>query len=252
MNRFIINADDCGKSIEVNLAIKNCIEAGLITSTTIMANMGDFDGALSLYHDYSDRISFGFHLNLDEGEPIIKNDLLVERGFYKIEKGKMVMAVPNFRKPIDKNIRDAIYHEMEAQITKLFDNGIEVSHIDSHHHLHTSPFILPLVAKLAKKYGIKYIRSIRNYYPMSFNKCLKFGWKVYASLLYSGCGMTQYFCSATEYVQSDFRVQDKLIELMCHPGHPKKMFVEEINLLESFINNHHSEIELVSYRDGFQ
>lgn len=252
MNRLIINADDCGKSIDVNRAIKNCIEVGLVTSTTIMANMDDFDGALRLYHEYSDRVSFGFHLDLDEGEPIIKNELLVDKGFYKVEDGKMIMDVPNLRKPIDKYIREALFYEIEAQISKLYENGVEVTHIDSHHHIHTSPFILPLVVKLAKKYNIRHIRCNRNYYPVSINECLRLGWKVYAKMLYPRCIMPQYFCSVTEYLQAKMKVQNSIIELMCHPGHPKKQFVDEIGLLKSFINNQHPEIELVSYRNGFQ
>lgn len=47
--KLIINADDCGKSKDVNVAINHFIEAGKITSTTIMANMDDLDGAARLF-----------------------------------------------------------------------------------------------------------------------------------------------------------------------------------------------------------
>lgn len=47
--KIIINADDCGYSEKVNAAIEDCILKNAITSTTIMANMDDFEGALRLY-----------------------------------------------------------------------------------------------------------------------------------------------------------------------------------------------------------
>ena len=56
--RFIINADDCGYSAHVNEHIRAAIALGRISSTTIMANMGDFEGAVKMYHELHDRASF--------------------------------------------------------------------------------------------------------------------------------------------------------------------------------------------------
>lgn len=72
MIKVIINADDCGYSKLVDDHIANAIRSGKITSTTMMANMNDFEGALALYDTYKDEVSFGFHLNLTEGTPLLK------------------------------------------------------------------------------------------------------------------------------------------------------------------------------------
>lgn len=58
--KLIINADDCGKNKEVNAAISHFIETGKITSTTVMANMDDLEGASRLFDEYQDSISFGY------------------------------------------------------------------------------------------------------------------------------------------------------------------------------------------------
>ena len=58
MKKIIINADDLGMSGTVNREIESCIQKGLITSTTIMANMPDFDGARKLYDTYNEAVSF--------------------------------------------------------------------------------------------------------------------------------------------------------------------------------------------------
>ena len=68
--RIIINADDCGLSEIVDKEIEYCIRHGLISSTTIMANMDDFEGARRLYDTYGNAVSFGWHMNLTEGEPL--------------------------------------------------------------------------------------------------------------------------------------------------------------------------------------
>ena len=249
MNTIIINADDCGKSPEVNKAIRECVEKKLITSTTIMANMNDFEGALKLYSDYSNEISFGLHITLDEGEPLLKNELLLETGYYKKEAEKISMAIPNLRKPVPPSVLKAIYSEIEAQLIMLLDNGVKVSHLDSHHHVHSSPIVLPLVMKLSKKYGIYKVRGIRNYYPRSINEYLRYGWKIYAKMLNSKCVMTDYFCSTSEYINSSMNVTNSVIELMCHPGHPKLCFQEEVELLKVFVKNSRDKVNFVSYYD---
>jgi len=252
MNRIVINADDCGKSAEVNEAIESCIIDKIVTSTTVMANMEGFDGAIDLYKKYSKTISFGLHLNLDEGMPLNKNELLINKGLYKKEGEEIKMCIPHLWKPANKEIYAALYNEMEAQLLKLIDNGVSVSHIDSHHHIHTAPFILPIVIKLAKNYNIRHIRGIRNFYPLSINECLRYGWKTYAKCLYGKCKMTDYFCSVTEFLQSNYNVKNSSIELMCHPGHPKQSFVDEVRLLKQFVvanGGHTKTAELITYKD---
>ena len=51
-----------------------------------------------------------------------------------------------------------IRQELEAQVVKVLDQGIPISHIDSHQHLHMLPRILNTVISIAKKHGIRIIR----------------------------------------------------------------------------------------------
>ncbi len=53
---------------------------------------------------------------------------------------------------------DEIRLEFTKQIEKVLDNGIVVSHIDSHQHIHILPKIFDLTAELARKYGIRSVR----------------------------------------------------------------------------------------------
>ena len=42
---LVINADDLGANIETSDRIIDCLEKGIVTSATIMANMPDFERA---------------------------------------------------------------------------------------------------------------------------------------------------------------------------------------------------------------
>lgn len=123
--RVIINADDCGYSEQNTSHIKAAIEAGKITSTTIMANMDDVEGALSLYHQYHKDISFGCHLNLIEGVPLVYSKELDEFGYYIKQDGKVLFgnAEKFHYKRLPKEVKRALYNELAAQIRKLQEGG---------------------------------------------------------------------------------------------------------------------------------
>lgn len=221
--KLIINADDCGCSPEVNRRIEEEILARRITSTTVMANMDDFEGAVSLYRKYGKEISFGVHLNLTEGSPLLRSEELICAGVAKeISRGGIMLNGNKLRyKYISKRIRKEIFKEFDAQIVKVLDSGIRVSHIDSHHHIHNGPFILPAVTALAKKYRIRRIRNMRNYMPLSLSRMGRHCWTAYLRCLYPHVLTTDYFTSYREFLAAESRMRlpkNATVELMCHPG----------------------------------
>lgn len=246
MRRIIINADDCGKSATVNSHIEKAIEAHKISSTTVMANMDDFEGALRLYKIYHDEISFGWHLNLTEGTPLLKSQLLLDYGYYKEENGMVIFNGLSFWKnQLPKNVKMEIIKELKAQYDKLVENGIIVSHMDSHQHIHTSPGLVGIVPVLCKELGLDRIRNIRNYVPLSINYMLRKAWGHYIRFKVKDCKMTQYFCSFQEYYNNPSLWNFNNIELMCHPGHGgDKYKSEEQLLLDSSL---FKGIELINY-----
>ncbi len=223
--RIIVNADDCGYSEEVNADIEKCIQSHKITSTTILSNMNDFDGAISLYNKYSSYISFGIHLNLTEGTPLTFSQDLLNYGFYKRKESSIVFNGAVFRyKYIPKTISSAIENELESQIKKLLEANVQISHIDSHHHIHTAFSIYPIVVKLAKRYNINKIRTLRNFPRKNLlDSALRNLWKTYAAYneirLNYQLLKTNYFSSVEEfYMSKNILNKNCTVELMCHPG----------------------------------
>lgn len=247
--KFIVNADDCGYSVHVNEHIKTAIALGHVSSTTIMANMNDFEGAVEMYKELHDRASFGVHLNLTEGMPMLENEELLDYGFYKVENGKMVFNGKDFKhKFLSKRIQQGIRKELDTQILKILDAGVEVSHIDGHHHIHTAPFILPIVIDLAKHYGIRKIRRVANTGFKNI-KLFQFLWMQYVKSCAKLITPTHFygFDEFLEISKTHNFPSQATIELMCHPGgkyHPKEEnLVLGIDLKERF------NAEIINYNE---
>ena len=236
--RVIINADDCGYNSHVNAHIKNAIEAGKLTSTTIMANMTDVPGALQLYEEYHKSVSFGVHLNLTEGEPLLKSKKLLDYGYYVEQDGRIVFdaaRAESFRyKLLPKEIKTEIYNELSAQVRLLQEGGAVLSHIDSHHHIHTCFSLMDVIAQLSKDYNINKIRRIRNYVPRSVGYYMRQVWAIMSYVKNSQYAMTDFFAFFNEFFESD-RIsqlrQSSSIELMIHPGHNMKSYQDEEKLM---------------------
>ena len=162
---LIRNADDFGKSEEVNRAILTCFQKGYIDRTTLMANMPFAAQAVEIAkkEGFSDRV--GIHLNLTEGmpltEPIRSNPLLCDAN------GRFHAAfrqTTKYRLYMDQLSKEQIYTELDAQLAQYANWGLTLFHVDSHHHVHTDYPIFSVLKKLAKKYRFSSVRLSRNLY----------------------------------------------------------------------------------------
>lgn len=241
--RIIINADDCGYSTIVNEHIGRAISLRKITSTTVMANMQDLKGAKTLYDNFKDNISFGWHINLTEGSPLLYSQRLLDYGFYIEKEGEIVMNGKDFKnKLLTQAIRSEIEKELTAQYQVLRDNGIIPSHIDGHHHIHTSLWAMVILPSLLKKMKVECIRRIYNNMSNLPSLAARDLWAIYYK--FHKMRMTEMFCSFSEYANNKIK-KCELIELECHPGHPKYQEEEKLLLETNF--DEQSNVELVNY-----
>jgi predicted glycoside hydrolase/deacetylase ChbG (UPF0249 family) len=159
--RIVVNADDLGISEEVNEAIFRRLENRTVTSATILSN-GPFTAeAIKRVHRFPE-CSFGVHLNLTEFKPLSANsqvalsEILNERGQFN---GNAIREIK-----IGVPVLSAIYREWCEQIENVMRMGAQPSHLDGHHHVHTIPQMLPVLALLRRRYKINCIRISRNLY----------------------------------------------------------------------------------------
>src|ERR1700679_91642 len=135
LSTLIINADDFGLSSIVNRAILTSMEEGLVTSTSMMANMPGFEHAVGLVRVHAKLAGrIGVHLNLTEGRPLSKP--ILDCPLFCNDQGVFAyQRTPLFF--LSKKVREAVYLEFKAQVERMLDAGIKPIHLDSHHHIHT-------------------------------------------------------------------------------------------------------------------
>jgi predicted glycoside hydrolase/deacetylase ChbG (UPF0249 family) len=154
--RIIVNADDFGEDTEVNRGIFACIDAGVLTSATIMANMPGSQEALRWAAERGREASFGVHLNLCEGAALTRaTSLTNSSGNLRPKRVQALSALAG------RLVQDEIRAELDAQIRLVRDAGVQVSHLDSHKHLHQLPGVGTVAAELAAAHGIERIRCTR-------------------------------------------------------------------------------------------
>ncbi len=155
MRRLIVNADDLGLTAGVNRAIVEAHRAGIVTDATLMANSPAFGDAVRVAcADPS--LSVGCHIVLVGGEPLVKREggsSLVQRD------GRLHRSVLRVARAGGKTRDEEIAQEATAQIRKIQNAGITVSHVDSHKHMHMFPWVLKPILRAASACGVRAIRN---------------------------------------------------------------------------------------------
>jgi hopanoid biosynthesis associated protein HpnK len=154
--KIIINADDFGLCKGVNEAVAQAYSNGILTSTTIMANMPAASEAVDIAKKLPN-LGVGAHLNIFEGsarsEDSCVDCLLDADGQFALSPFKLSLL-----SIFSSKIRNAVKAEFAAQMEWLIDNGIKLTHLDSHKHIHSFPVIFSIVCDLARRFGIPAIR----------------------------------------------------------------------------------------------
>ncbi len=255
MNRLIINADDCGISDVVNTEIRRCIEDGIITSTTMMANMPAFEGAIELYQKFHERIPFGIHFNLTEGRPILYSQRLLDAGYYVEREGEVRLNAKEYDASlITSEMKLDIMEELRAQAQKIFDSGITPSHIDSHQHVHWRLEYLPLFCRIAREFHVEKMRREYNYGGNTSwkNHLRRMRWKYYMKWNNHRLSCPDRFTDIFLFfndLEKDQLPNNKTFELMCHPGHRFQQFKDEIELISSSLHRVKKEYTLITYNE---
>ena len=172
--KLIINADDFGISHSANQAIVDCFKNGVLDSTTLMVNMPNVPAAANLALSY--KIPVGLHFNVTLGEPISdKNTVssLLDKDGCFYSRRKFILNY--FKKKI--NI-EHIKLEFKSQITRYFDLGLDLDHIDSHQHIHILPKVFDIVAHYCEENNTP-LRSAQQ----CFNRNLSLKKKIRAKIL---------------------------------------------------------------------
>jgi len=215
--RLAVNADDFGFTRDVNDGIVEAHRNGILTSTTLMANGDAFEHAVMLARD-TPTLDIGCHLTLIGGEALTGG--VLPGGFAGLLQALAAKKL-------------SVYEEFAAQVRKIVAVGIRPTHLDTHKHTHLLPQVLKAAVKVAREFGIDWVRR-----PFDFDVsgrpgflrvaagfAMRTQWKRFEKAL-AGCRTTDRFVgfALTGNMQgADLerllrRLPEGFTELMCHPG----------------------------------
>lgn len=142
MKRLIVTADDVGLHRGMTEGAIRAHREGIVTACSVVANGREFDDAVARLRDVPS-LEVGVHLTMVEelalttGQPMPKHWM------------RFIFAR-----------HDNLDVELRAQIEKVLDTGLRVTHLNSHQHLHLFPRLFQLAVHLAHEYRIPYVRTV--------------------------------------------------------------------------------------------
>jgi chitin disaccharide deacetylase len=180
MRYLVVNADDFGSCSGVNRGIVESHVRGIVTSTSLMVGRAASEEAALLARDCPS-LSVGLHASFED-----------ER-----------------RQPLaDLSDPGACRAALEEQLlcfTDLLGRG--PTHLDSHHHVHTRPSLLPHFREVTERYGI----------PLRDCSGVRYCSRFYGQ--WAGERHPEQVSAAgfMRILQTD--IADGITELACHPGY---------------------------------
>ncbi len=223
--QLVVNADDFGFTRDVNEGIIEAHQRGILTATTLMANGDAFDDAVRRARE-NEGLDIGAHLVLIGGKAVADRDRALPS------------SVPRLLAAIAAR-RINIYKELAAQVRRILETGIRLTHLDTHKHTHLAPPVLDGVVRVAEEFGIRWVRRPFDLPITAARAGAKWDKRATSGGMAFLRGrfhrvLAQHKCRATDHfagfqVTGRFRTQELAAllralpegstELMCHPGH---------------------------------
>jgi hopanoid biosynthesis associated protein HpnK len=245
VKNLIVNADDLGWMEGVNRGIAEAHRNGIVTSASLLANGAAFAGGVALARE-NPRLSVGVHLNLSDGAPVARlgavPSLVTDAGEFAGGPESLLLKIAMRGLTVEE-----VETEWEAQIRKVRDAGVTVTHLDGHKHVHMLPGLFEIALRLAKRHGIGAIRV--SHEASSLRTALSAGAQLRATVVLkqgvqarglkllardarekverAGISTADYFCGIAQtgeltkegVVRLLRSLPEGTTELMCHPGY---------------------------------
>jgi chitin disaccharide deacetylase len=145
--RLIVTADDVGLHPGMTEGAILAHREGIVTACSVVASGRAFEDAIERLRDVPS-LDVGVHLTL------VEEQSLTGMRFPR----KYPSFVPLYLARVI-SLSD-IERELRAQIERVAGSGLQVTHLNGHQHLHLLPRVFGVVAKLAREFGIGYVRIV--------------------------------------------------------------------------------------------
>lgn len=228
--KLIINAEDLGLSQSINKGIFEGLMQGFITSASMFMNAKYTDEALEQVKKQGLK-NVGVHLNITHGTPLCENvpSLVESDGNFRY-----MCSMPFFAKYED------VKKELDLQIQKFYDFGINPSHLDFHHYFYSAPEVYRAYLELAEKYKLPVRSMTAHTASLAREKGIKTT-DIYIDEFHENYGNFD----VLKQIADELRDKDITAELMCTAGYIDEYTISQTNYLAR-------ESELVSLRKALE
>jgi hypothetical protein len=158
--KLIITADDYGMCDSVNQAIEECLAAGAVQATCVMANMPMFPAAARLRSKFP-QSSVGIHWTVTEGRPVLTPS----------QVPSLVNREGNFHPTSELRKRwlrrqvevTELRNELRAQYLRFSQIAGEPDFWNTHQNVHVFPGLFKVYVATGQELGIAAMRSHRRF-----------------------------------------------------------------------------------------
>jgi predicted glycoside hydrolase/deacetylase ChbG (UPF0249 family) len=153
---LVVNADDLGLTVGVNDGIFDAHDRGIVSSASIFANAPATPDAITRSRSRPS-LGVGVHLALVDGAPILPParvpTLVHGDGRFPASWKPFIVRCLQGRVALNE-----VERELAAQVDRIRSEGLRVTHLDAHKHVHAFPPIFAIVVRLAARFRIPVVR----------------------------------------------------------------------------------------------
>ena len=152
---LIINADGFGFTYGINRAIFEVAQAGSISSISVNANFPAIE-QLSEFNRRFPNISVGVHLNPSVGPSVLPASSVQSLLGQDLHFHGKAFCSRILRGEI---LQCELREELRAQVKRVLNMGIPITHLDSHKNEHLLPGYFKVFLQIAAEFGIHRMRT---------------------------------------------------------------------------------------------
>ncbi|MCU1386098.1 MAG: hypothetical protein JWL71_4795 [Acidobacteria bacterium] len=175
LRSLVINADDLGLTVGVNNGIFDAYDHGVLTSASLFANARATGDAIGRARRRTS-LGVGCHLTLVDGQPILPAaripSLIEGDGRFRRSWKPFIVSCLVGRVSLSE-----VEQELTAQIDRIRSEGVTLTHLDAHKHVHAYPPIFAVVTRLAGRFRIPVVRVPFELWP-AVDGCTRQPWTV--------------------------------------------------------------------------
>jgi hopanoid biosynthesis associated protein HpnK len=163
----VFNADDFGRSSEVNRAVLLAHREGVLSSASLMVTGDATEEAVELARA-TPTLAVGLHLALSDGRPASPPDeishLLGSRDRFPTNPARVWI-----RYIFSATARREMVRELGAQFERFAATGLPLDHVNGHQHIQMQPAVFRALLPLARQYGAGGVRLPRDDFGLAMH-----------------------------------------------------------------------------------